>query len=221
MGRITHEKTFLGFNLSESRKNDRGFFIDILEAIHKVFLSMSKRRSRIFFTLLVVKFPTSYSRQEPKDNRLISEFMERFIETCEDKRFSPMYVWVRERSSTDQIHYHLMLLLDANKIWNAYGLIDFATEIWRQCLGIPNAKGLVHLCEYNEFHYKYGGIKIYHNSISYFDDLKTAFYKASYLAKVYSKEDNPAGVRRYGRTKIYGLDPQSQFTQRRVVPRYR
>lgn len=202
MKTVYSEQYYEGLRLSKANKNDCGFYEEILQSIKLLLDYVIRKHNKVFFTTLVVKYPANSSSIYPIDNSLLSRFLEALIITYKRKGCDPKYLWVREQSNTGQFHYHLMLLFDGNKIQNAYGVLDYATRLWANCLMVENGKGLVHLCELGDDKFRYGGIMIRRFEWEYDTDYKKCFEAASYLAKRYSKGQSPAYVNEYGMSRL-------------------
>ena len=200
MRNVLDVSSYNGFPLSKTTKNDQGFYKEILQSLDSLFEYMIRRHSSVFFTMFIVKYPAGSAY--PNDNVLLSKFTEALIRHCAGRHYDPKYLWVRELSSTGQIHYHFMLLLDSNLIQNTKTLILYkATEIWRKCLGVEDAKGLVHLCPTGEKP-DYGGIKIKRKDEQFQQILERCYQWASYLAKCFSKGNTPAYVNEFGCSRL-------------------
>lgn len=202
MRKVHCENYYQGYRLSQTTHNDNGFHIVILEKIASILQYMVSKHNKVFFTMFVLKYPAGFVYMDPSSNSLLSRFLESLILAYKRKGCDPKYLWVREQSNTGQFHYHLMLLFDGNKIQNAYGVLDYATRLWANCLMVENGKGLVHLCEPGGDKFRYGGIMIRRFEWEYETDYKKCFEAASYLAKRYSKGQSPAYVNEYGMSRL-------------------
>jgi hypothetical protein len=194
--------TYNGNALSESCKNNQGFYVEILQAIKLLLEEMINRHSSVFFVRFDLTYPAGSSLRYPDNNDLVSKFSETLALYCKRKGYDPRYLWVRELSVTGQIHYHFMLLLNGNVIQNAHSLIlGYATKLWQHYLGIEDGKGLVHLCrsKENSCYYDdlYGGVKIKRKDPHFQQVYEKCYEIASYLAKRYSKEGSPAYTNRF------------------------
>jgi len=205
MRMVHHENYYEGYVLSQSDKNYYGFYVEILEKIKSLLQYMVTNHNKVFFVMLVLKYPVGSVSMYPSNNSLLSSFLESFILNYKRKGYDPKYLWVREQSSTGQFHYHLMLLFDGNKIQNAHGVLKDAIRLWSHCLMVENGGGLVHLWEPGGDKFKYGGIMIRRFEWEYEKDYKKCFEAASYLAKRYSKGEAPAYVNEYGMSRLSNL----------------
>ena len=128
------------------------------------------------------------------DNNAIQEFMDRFLKYLNVTRGSrPMYVWVREQSSSDNPHYHFMLLLDGRKIQNRYGIMAEATRLW----------GAINRCDGNGLvHFATDSMMLRTDSSTYSQDVAQCIYYSSYMAKTNTKGNAPYRQREYGCTQL-------------------
>lgn len=130
-------------------------------------------------------------------NRIIQRDRIRAKRASKHARDSELrYVWVRERSTADQDHYHLVLLLN----WDAYNSLGNRkadegnmaariTKAWANALGLwlEDARDGVHFP-------KNGSYKVCQDDRKSQDDL---FYRLSYLCKPSTKQYN-TGKRNFG-----------------------
>jgi len=199
---ITHNPTHNGHPLSYSSKNDQGFYTEILRRIESLLEDMTQRHGSVFFIMLGLKYPSATYSQYPNDNALLSRFLEALTCHCKRRNYDPRYLWARERSTTGQVHYHLMILLNADYTQNAHGLLDKATKLWQRCLDIEDGSGLVQLCEPNKVDGRFGGVKIRRNDPHVQEVWDGCFQWASYLAKCYSKGNSPRGANEFGCSRL-------------------
>jgi len=202
MRRVHYGETYNGMQLSCSVKNNNGFYTEILEAIQSAFEYMLDKHSKVFFTSFVIKFPTGSEYANLWDNSLFSRFIEALILDCKRKGYGQIYLWTREWSTTGQVHYHLILLFNGNKIQNAYGVLEKATKLWQGCLGVTNGKGLVHLCEQGDSENGYGGVNIRRHEARFQENYHKCFELASYLAKRYSKDNVSIYTNQFSRSRL-------------------
>jgi hypothetical protein len=196
MRKVTKDNIYNGHRLYNASKNNQGFYAEILNAIEMRFNYMIEAHSKVLFTRFDLRYPSGSTYKN--DNELVSRFAEALRLYCKRKEYDPQYLWVRELSENNQVHYHFMLLMNGNKIQNPYKLIhDYVLNLWKGCLGIQYGEGLVHYVYSNQ---SSGMILRNHPNLKQTID---AYYQhASYLAKVYSKGNMPAFVNGYGCSRI-------------------
>ena len=103
---------------------------------------------------------------------------------------SVRYVWVKERDTSMNSHYHLVLLLN-NDVYNCLGSFTAKSgnmssrikKAWSSALGI-DYDSAARLTNFSRF----GIYKINVNLSSFEDDLDKLFYRVSYFAKANTKE---------------------------------
>jgi hypothetical protein len=171
--------------------NMNGYFEEVLQAIDNFFNNAISRHNKILFVRFDLRFNDNSTYQN--DNRLLSRFMEALTLHCKRLGLDPLYLWVREQATSNNHHYHVILLLDGNKIQNPYGIFNKATELWGMCLN-TDATGLV----------QYGKhIMIRRNDNDFDHNYNEALKLAGYLAKSYSKGSAPKGVREMGMSNLF------------------
>jgi hypothetical protein len=204
MRKIIKDNTYNGNALSETWKNSEGYYEEILMALKSLFESMINRNSRIYFSMYTLRFPAGSVSSYPSDNSLISKFVEALMRQYRNMGCDAQYIWARENSSTGQFHYHLVLLVDGNKVQNAHLILKAATKIWQRCLDIDNAKGLINVSKIDEFEpgSNKNGIKINKNDPLFPSVYGTCYQYASYLAKCYSKGPLLPYVNGFGHSRL-------------------
>ena len=86
----------------------------ILKAIDNVREAYMDRQSKTFAMRGDVHLP------EGSDQSLIMKVNHRFIESQRNKGYDPAYIMVREISKEGKIHYHMVLLLNGQKVQSTY-----------------------------------------------------------------------------------------------------
>jgi hypothetical protein len=125
-----------------------------------------------------------------ENSTLVSDFFRELkrhaIAIYGEKRL--IYAWGKERDRSTQFHYHAFIGLDGSKVSNASRLIRIINGIWGKLV----AGGHVHYpknCFYLAHRADYMII----------GDL---VYRASYIAKLRTKEDNPTPTRRFSTSSV-------------------
>jgi hypothetical protein len=201
MRNITRENTYNNYILNNTEKNHQGYYREILQAIESLLYNMVHKHNKVFLIRFDIRYPEGCSPDLYTDNSLLSRFIEALIIHCKRKKYDPQYLWVRERATTGNVHYHFMLLLNGNLIQNGYGILQKATALWQRCMNVADGRGLVHLCEPDGNNFRsdrLGGVMIRRNSQCLDETINACFQWASYLAKCYSKEGLPPYVNGYG-----------------------
>lgn len=164
---------------------------DIMDVIIKSIEVYTHCHSKTFVVFFGLNYP---SHLTITDNTLLQVFMDRFLKHLDGtKGLRPMYVWVREQKASHNPHYHIMLLLNGQKIQSRYGIMAEAVRLWgdiNQCDGT----GLVH--------YETESMMLRKDYQSFNQDVAQCIYYASYLAKVNTKGSAPHRQREYGCTQL-------------------
>lgn len=104
-----------------------GYFREILTAIHGQLNAMLSHHGKI----LMVRVDL-HTERHSRDNLELSRFLEKVKRHCQEqykaKRMG--YVWVREQERAKQQHYHLALILDANRVQHPARLLHWIGERW-------------------------------------------------------------------------------------------
>ena len=197
---VNHGPTFNGHPIFVSNRQPLGSYCDILQSIFNLFVFMVKKHNKVLFVRIDITYPAEI--RNLGDNNHISRFIESFALRFKRRRIDFKYLWVREAVNPDHNpHYHCMFLLDGNKIQNPYGLFEKATALWEKILG-TGASGLVDYCLGNRGQERNNGVMLCRNSHDFNQKFMDCFYRASYLAKVYSKCSSPKRVREFGLSRM-------------------
>jgi len=160
-----------------------GCYQEVLTGLYYQLTNLLSHHSRLLFLRLDLKV-YRYS----KDNKLLSDFL-RLLKRNLKSYFGFTrvgYLWVRELSTTDRQHYHLILLLDGNKVQHPKNVINIAEEVAYKCeMPVPYTP-------------KNAYLKISRNDKENFD---AAMYRGSYLAKTRSKQCRKR-IRSFGSSNI-------------------
>ena len=136
--------------------------------------------------VLIVRFDL-HVPQYTEDNAQISEFMAKlsyWIKSHYKGVNEVRYVWVREHEKAKQQHYHIVLMLNGNKIRNPHYIHEKGKELWSSLRGTG-----YHISKHHHFH------RDDHDSIC------EAFYHISYLAKARGKGYKPHHTKNYGASR--------------------
>jgi hypothetical protein len=213
--KITMMTDYGGLPLSTTGKNSEGFYQDILDSIRRMMDNSLKAHSKVLFLLLTFSYPSN-GHSNPKDNIVLQDaeiqqsnevfryFLNQYIRKLNIEGADPHYVWVRERAGAcNHCHYHLALWLDANEI-QYLGKMDQINGYWSQALanfGIvapgTDTAGLIDRgCYEQDGRIQYYGMTVNRDIPN---EYAAVFHRASYLAKVYSKDAMcPARTRTWG-----------------------
>ena len=159
-----------------------GWMPKLMKVLSERFCAALEQHSQI----LVVRFDL-HVPQYTLDNAQISEFISKlnyWIKGYYKAINEVRYVWVREHEKAKQQHYHVVLMLNGNKIRNPYYIHEKGKEIWSSLRGTS-----YHIAKHHHFH------RDNHNSVC------GAFYHISYLAKARGKGYKPHHTKNYGASR--------------------
>ncbi len=114
---IVHkEPCYEGYRLYEGYKASEGFSKELLDIIIDMLEKYLQKHSQCLMVLMQFTFPVELD-VEGIDNSCFQSFIEAYKRHLESRGLDPEYLWVREVGETsERCHYHLMLLLNGNKI---------------------------------------------------------------------------------------------------------
>lgn len=139
----------------------------------------------VYRRVLFVRVDLHHRQPEPTNQRLSA-----FLKSARDRaqRYYRTqhvgYLWVREQDKANSQHYHLILMVDGDKVAYPARLLDSLKEIWER-LG--------------------GTLSIPCSSYIFIDSperVTDAVYRASYLAKARGKGYRPDGVRDFDCSRL-------------------
>lgn len=116
------EKGFLAINANDEKL----CWVEILDALHEQMSAMLSHHCKVLFVRFDLHLP-SYTGT----NKIMSDFMrkiKRWInQHYQTKRVG--HLWVREQERAKQQHYHVILLIDGNKMKNPKHLFERIDEM--------------------------------------------------------------------------------------------
>lgn len=176
---------------------EQGFYVSILDRVKRLLDDMLSRHSQVLLFRIDVRFPSDMA--VPPDNSIFQGFIENYRRNLERQNYDPRYLWVRERSSSKNHHYHCLFLLNGNMIRSLRSLSTL-DRLWTNALRLNQpVPGLIHLCRCDDAK-QYGiptwnQIMIKRNQPEVYD---YSFQWLSYLAKVTTKNDPTLSGRSWG-----------------------
>lgn len=201
MRRITTESNYHGYSLSRSRKKDKGLHIEMLESIeHFLDYIKSDYRRALFFSF-GLNFPAGYLLEYQINNDLFSRYIEALRRYWYRKGYRPMYFWTRELSSTGQYHYHVIFVVDGDRVWRDFKMQKKAKQLWERSLRIKEGTGPFRRVESFRTG-KLGGTMIQKKDLDFNHMYHRCFDYMSYFAKVHSKGESGPYVNEYGHSRI-------------------
>jgi hypothetical protein len=132
----------------------------------------------------------------------LKRFINSFVIFLKRKGVYYHYVWVKEQNNSDNVHYHCVFIVDAERFTSSFRYNEKVKELWssacsdESCIAPFN---LVHVANRKLFD-DYFDTTILSKDEPYFEDtLDDCIYWLSYLAKVNTKLVNPGrGNRGFG-----------------------
>ncbi len=175
------------------KKNEPMGFFEILLLRSKDLLDYMKKHTKVCYVRISLRFPAN--TKYPEDNECVRRFIEAIVRSYQRNKTELKYLWVRERKSSVNSHYHLMLLFNGKYVQRPHGVLEKATALWEIQVG-GDGQGLVQLEAGKR------AINLIRHSHDYDANYNEAFRLASYLAKVRSKEVGPGKPRMFGASQI-------------------
>ena len=176
---------------------------------------MIQQHNKVLVVRFDVHFPHGY--QHDGGNNEISKLIKLLKADFEPDVGTILYAWAREQVNSPVPHYHLALWINGSVMQNPLGLLKRVEEIWNAILG-GAYQGLIHYCDKGCMGEKTTGSVMIRRPSSvatgavlaeqqqaFETDYAQAMYRASYLAKSFSKDLTPPGVRRFGGSQGLGI----------------
>lgn len=142
----------------------------------------------IYSRLLVVRFDLHLHEYDPRNTaitKLFKKLRKLVLTKYKSKRLG--YVWVREKEKAKAQHYHVMLILDGNKIRYPCNLLKWVETRWEN-MGNPKP-----YTPKNCYYF----MKRTDNDI-----IDSCMYRVSYLAKMRGKGYKPKHVRDFSSSRV-------------------
>ena len=171
--------------------NKYSCFTDILNAMHGQMQAMLSHHNKVI-VVRVDLHCDKYTSGNSELSRFMCKVRKRLYSHYKCTRFG--YLWVREQERQKSQHYHVMLIIDANKIQHPSALLGWLQERW-SVRGHPRPYVPKH-CFY----------KINRGDDKAFGE---AFYRCSYLAKARGKGYGRLGVNNYSGSRVRAKGPLS------------
>jgi hypothetical protein len=173
---------FDGVPLPIQNKEEWGIYVPCLRKIHTQLINMLSHHYKVF--ALRMDFHVNQQTWKEGDFSTLIKKSKRLLKS-HYKTLRIGHAWGREISQSGNYHYHLILLLDGSKVNNPIVITNIFTQEWKK-LGHPQPRRNNH-----------------HMLTNTFDDkFKDAFHHFSYIAKIYSKDQQPTGRRNFSSSQI-------------------
>jgi hypothetical protein len=168
-------------------KKDSGCYVEILQVIYSQLMAILSRYNQI----LVVRVDLHFEHN-PNTNEAISKIVKKFKRSLLKREYKKYHlekvahIWVRENTKDGSIHYHVIYIVNANRIQCPIPLND------EMCLAIMRIDHHVkiHFCQYE---------KIRRNDRA---GVINIFYWLSYLAKENTKGQRKLSTNDYSSSRF-------------------
>jgi len=168
--------------LSIQNREDWGCYTPALNTLYSQFKNMQSHHCKVL--VLRMDFHVNLENWSEGDLSLFLKKSKRLIANYYKlKRIG--HGWGREVSQNGSHHYHLVLMLDGNKVNHPMVVTNILTQEWKK-LGHPHPRR-------NNYH-------LLSNTVD--DKFKDAFHHCSYIAKVHTKDQQPNKARNFGASQI-------------------
>ncbi|MEY8239599.1 MAG: inovirus-type Gp2 protein [Cycloclasticus sp.] len=173
---------FDGVLLPIQNREDWGSYRSALNTLHSQFKNMLSHHCKVL--VLRMDFHVNLENWNEGDLSLFLKRSKRVIGSYYKlKRIG--HAWGREVSQNGSHHYHLVLMLDGNKVNRPMVVTNILTQEWKK-LGHPHPRR-------NNCH-------LLSNTVD--DKFKGTFHHCSYIAKVHTKDQQPNKARNFGASQI-------------------
>lgn len=189
--KITYQSTYNNKKILTDKKRGLGCDVSILSKTEELIFSYLKRHNKALVTRIDLRYPkdgiVTY------DNQNFSKFTSSMIKNMKRKGLDPYYLAVREQSREKHQHYHMVILVDGNKVQSPHTIVKTAEEHWNRTLGKDkDYKGLVDYCTRSRSGEKQANhYRLRRNDENYDTILNECFQRCSYLAKTNTKGNTP------------------------------
>ncbi|MDX2370700.1 MAG: inovirus-type Gp2 protein [Colwellia sp.] len=105
----------------------KGLYSNIIAVLFGQLAAMLSHHNKV----LVIRFDLSvsiYTNANDNIKKLNNSIREWLRRKYSIKRIA--YVWVREYETAKRQHYHIVMILDANKVISSWDLMDYASKRW-------------------------------------------------------------------------------------------
>jgi len=202
---LTTEPTFHGYPILTDKRHGLAADTRMLREIERQFDYAEDTKSKAFFFRFDLRFPSDMENV-PGDNGHFRRFASAYQKNLSRRGLSPQYVATREQATTDaHQHYHMLVMVDGQKIQNEYGLLKTAERLWENEVGLEadGRHGLVFFCNRDKKtgELMHNGMMIDRNSHDCSIVKDRCFQRASYLAKENTK-NTPQGQREFFASRL-------------------
>ena len=184
---------------------------EIRERIQQLIDIMLTQHCKVLFVRFDARFPQGTIPRGK--NEEISCLMKTLMSYYYDQGVAAQYIWVREQLNSDSPHYHVIVLLNGSLVQYPMGIWAKAAEIWsgitngssaliQQCWAQPIGRD----CTGGIMIRRPSGVALEQERLEQQEAFQATYGAAlewgSYLAKEFSKDNTPSGVRRFGSSQL-------------------
>ncbi len=176
------------------------YILELLQDMAIMLDTVMTTRYRSYFSVLTLTYPLTGKYE--LSNVLFCKTLDAYMDKIQGSH--PCYIWVREKRSSEHHHYHLGLIID-DRFTQSYITLGRELEVlWNKALGLPvGHKGLVEYIRAERTK-----CELLNRDLTNYTVYSNALYKFSYLAKLYSKEEDlPIGIKRWSKSRITPINP--------------
>jgi len=172
----------------------------IVNKISAIFDQACERNDRT----MVVRFDLHYPQDmaAPHDNTNISKAITKLKQVYARNGAAPEYLWVREQKSSDNPHYHCILLVDADVVTSREQIFQDAERLWCSTIG-ASRNNLLYDCTVGRDGKPHrNGIVIDKHAPDGQRNFEEAHHQGAYVGKEAGKAPAKDGLRDYGCSRI-------------------
>ena len=174
---------------------------NILEGIINLLIHYSNRHGKTLVVRFDVSFPEVYCGDV--GNSAIVSCVAKVVQKYKRDGLDPFYMWVRERRTSANPHYHCVLLLNGNKVWSYSHVFSVVERLWGSTIGF-DAGGLIDHCTKSKcgvFHEN--GILLIRAANNFQERFNDVVRQVTYMAKSSGKYEYNDGLRNFGMSRIW------------------
>ncbi len=182
---------------------DYPFREEILTPLGQLLQVYTEMHSKTLAVRFDLHFPSDYPIVSA--NNYISETIAYIAKKYKRQGLDPMYFWVMEQGVSLHQHYHVLLLLNGEKVRSYSHVFHNAEAAWGRILGV-NVSGCVHHCNVTD-----GQVDMSRNGLSIRrcdgpekmqEQMQNVYNQISYMAKADTKAEDNDGLRNFGMSRF-------------------
>ena len=187
--KTTYNKHYKGLSINTNEAKGLGCHTKILALNYAHLNDMCCKHCKVWQQRFDLRYPADGSIcPDPKHRYRFAENLTKDLKRNNSKtphNIDPRLIMVCEKGKTsNKLHIHGLLLVNGNSKKHSADIFARVERQWANALEIEDAKGLVHYCNANGPN----SYMLNRNEPDFKDKLNAAFYQASYLAKISTKD---------------------------------